>query len=110
MKVSSRHIVIATSAIIIVVSLTWIINAALLSKRQDWNMEKAARHIAVIEPAIRADARFSHVDLTAGTVDNGCLWLHGFVDSERAKADLFKIVTNSHPPVFTRYEVIVIPD
>ncbi|WP_131989109.1 hypothetical protein [Chthoniobacter flavus] len=110
MKISSRLIAIVVSAIVIVASLTLITSAVIDSKRQGWNMDKAERHIALIEPAIRADARFEQVRLMPYTRFNGCLRIEGHVSSEQVNADLLKIIKESHPPVPLDYEVFAIPE
>jgi hypothetical protein len=73
-------------------------------------MERAQTHISVIQPAIRADARFDDVQLTPFTKDNGTLLVIGSVASDEALRDLRRIIDKSNPPVPMTFAVVVLPD
>ena len=98
---------VTIAALVTVASLTWLL---VYPRTQGWNMERARTHIAVIQPAIRADARFQNVEVAPYTKDNGCLLVHGYVTSEQALNDLRRIIDGSKSPVLTRFTVSVIPD
>lgn len=110
MKLARRTAIIVAATSIVAASLVFITYTFIASQTQGWNMQKAERHIALVQPAIRADARFQHVDLAAFTSDNGCLLIQGYVTTEQALSDLQRIIAQSRPPVLTKFAVYVIPD
>jgi len=72
---------------------------------QTINMRRAARHIDVLLPQLRAEARFADVGLTPYTASGGSLAVSGTVATEHDLADLRALIESSHPPVKASFMV-----
>ena len=74
------------------------------------NLRSAAKHIAIIDPAIRADSRFQKAILHTHPRGHGCISVDGEVASDQALNDLQHLMNNSRPPVLVMWGVVVSPD
>jgi hypothetical protein len=83
-------------------------NAAYL-ERQTRNMVFAVRHIRVLEPKVRADARFRNIIFSSWTGADGSLKIDGEVASDADFEELRRIVAESKPPVITLLAINVGP-
>jgi hypothetical protein len=109
-KTVPEKTVVVFACLVTVTSFFGISWAYMCSRVQDVNLEKAAAHIALIQPSLDADPRLKYVKLFPFTAHDGCLKVDGFVDSEQALDDLRRIVAKSNPPVLTTFSVAVIPE
>ncbi|MGA2501192.1 MAG: hypothetical protein ABSH20_25925 [Tepidisphaeraceae bacterium] len=74
------------------------------------NMEKARKHIQVVQSALANDARFSRVVFCYDfTVSNGPLLVTGSVDSGTDLAALNEQIRATSPPVSVSYQVRISP-
>jgi hypothetical protein len=76
---------------------------------QTRNLAAAGRHIPVLLPALRKDARFAALELFPFTGGDGCLLVRGTLNSESDLEDLKRLIETSKPPVAVLYGVVVIP-
>lgn len=74
------------------------------------NLHLATKHIAIIEPAIRADTRFQKVILNTITRNRGSITIDGVVASDQALNDLRHLMDSSKSPVRVAWSVDVSAD
>jgi|ERR1043166_4439982 hypothetical protein len=101
-----RAIVLITFLGVVAVILTHLFGPA---ASQAKNLAAAREHASRLEPDLHRDSRFTNVHLGPYTGDGGCLWVNAYLTSDRDSNDLRQLVEASHPPVRTRYSIIVIP-
>jgi hypothetical protein len=82
---------------------------AVYVERQTRNMASADRHIRVLGPKVRADARFRNIIFSLWTGADGSLKIDGKVASDADFEELRRIVAESKPPVTTLLEICVGP-
>jgi hypothetical protein len=60
------------------------------------NMHRVDRYLAAIRPVVAADPRFKLVELSTYTGSDGCLMIHGELDSD-ADLEALRSIVMQHP-------------
>ena len=97
-------VVLIAIGLVILVPAVSLIHFAIVQSR---NMALARDHIAVVKTRIAGDCRFSGLEFSEFTAENGSLLIQGSV-AQADFAAIQKIVSSGAPPIALRWYVTVL--